>query len=107
MKIKLVIVDWEIPPRLKKWGLRMGLPLAMLLGGSAAAWAAGLRTWNPGDTLLAADLNGNFASLDARVAALEGPTSKVSLHDVSSFVLPANVDGTQFVVVPYAMKTVD
>ena len=45
MKVKLVIVDLEIPPRIKRWGLRIGIPLAVLFGGGyrASAEAAARR----------------------------------------------------------------
>jgi hypothetical protein len=46
--------------------LWIGVPLAVVGGVRAATWAAGaLKTWNTGDTLNAADLNGNFAALAA------------------------------------------
>jgi hypothetical protein len=60
MKVKVYVVDLEIPLRVKKWGLRIGIPLGLLFGGGAIAWAAGLHTWSNGDTLNATDLNGNF-----------------------------------------------
>jgi hypothetical protein len=108
MKLKLVVVDLEMPAHVEKWSVRIGLPLAILFGGSAVAWAAGLHTWNPGDTLFAGDLNANFAGLDTRITALEAPISKVSLSGVAPFTLTGNTgDNMEFVVVPYAMKTVD
>jgi hypothetical protein len=43
-----------------------GGPVAVLLGAAAIAWAGvTLKTWNDGDTLTAADLNANFAALNA------------------------------------------
>jgi hypothetical protein len=71
MKGKDSVVGWEISPRARKWGLRIGIPLAVLLGGSAVAWAAGLHTWSTGDTLQAADLNANFAYLQSEITALQ------------------------------------
>jgi hypothetical protein len=41
------------------------------LGATAIAFAAPPHTWNDGDTLTAADLNGNLSALDTRIAALE------------------------------------
>jgi hypothetical protein len=70
MKVKVYVIDLEIPPRVKKWGLRLGIPLGVLLGGGAIAWAAGLHTWNNGDTLNASDLNGNFAQLQNEITSL-------------------------------------
>jgi hypothetical protein len=67
MKLKVYVIDWEIPPRGKRWGLRVGIPLGLLLGGGAIAWAAGLHTWANGDTLNATDLNGNFTNLQGQI----------------------------------------
>jgi hypothetical protein len=69
MKLKVVIVDLEVSPRFKKWALRIAVPLGVLLGGGAIAWAAGLHAWNTGDTLQAADLNGNFSYLQGEIMA--------------------------------------
>jgi hypothetical protein len=80
MKLKIVVIDLEIPPKVKKWGLRISIPLAVLLGGSAIAWAATLHTWNTGDTLQATDLNGNFAALQAEITALQKPASGFHAH---------------------------
>jgi hypothetical protein len=74
MKMKVVVIDLEIPPSFKKWGIRLGLPIALLIGGSTIAWATMLHTWNAGDRLDAADLNGNFATLQAEIAALQQST---------------------------------
>jgi hypothetical protein len=53
--------------RATRRALRFGVPLTVLLG-AAFAWASvTLKTWNDGDTLTAADLNGNFAALNAAV----------------------------------------
>lgn len=53
--------------RMVRWAaLFLGVPLAVLGGVHAVSWAAAtLKTWNDGDTLTAADLNGNFAALAA------------------------------------------
>src|SRR5690242_18533227 len=58
-------------PRAKRLLLRVGLPIAIVLGGSALAYANVPTVWKSGDTLKAADLNGNFSALDARLTALE------------------------------------
>jgi C1q domain len=67
MNVKVVVVDLEIPPKVKKWGLRLGIPLAVILGGTAVAYAAGLVTWTSGQTLTAADLNANFSALQNQI----------------------------------------
>jgi len=63
MKIKLVVIDLDVSPWMKKWALRLAIPAVVLLGSGVAAWAASLHTWSTGDTLNANDLNGNFTSL--------------------------------------------
>jgi hypothetical protein len=67
MKLKVVVVDLEISPRAKRWALRLGIPAAILIGGGAVAYAGGLVTWTDGQTLKAADLNGNFSALQAQI----------------------------------------
>jgi hypothetical protein len=71
MKLKVVIVDFEMTPRAKRLALRVGIP-ALILGASAVAYANVPNVFVAGATLHAADLNANFASLDARDAVIEG-----------------------------------
>jgi hypothetical protein len=78
MKLKIVIVDLEIPPRVKKWGLRLGIPV-LVLSVAAVALAAPLHTWNTGDVLQATDLNGNFNNLQSQITAIQ--TSVAALQD--------------------------
>ena len=78
MKIKIAVIDLEIPPRVKKWALRIGIPLGVLFGGGAAAWAGGLVTWNSGQTLKASDLNANFAYLQSEITTLQGQVATPS-----------------------------
>jgi hypothetical protein len=96
MKLKMVIVDLEIPPRVKKWGLRIGIP-ALVLSVAAVAFAAPLHTWSTGDTLQASDLNGNFDNLQGQITTLQ--TEVAALQDagkpVSAVVaITATVTGT-------------
>jgi hypothetical protein len=78
MKLKVYVIDLEIPPRVKKWGLRFGIPLALLLGGGAVAYAAGLVTWTDGQTLKAADLNGNFNYLQGEITGDGGLQAEIT-----------------------------
>jgi hypothetical protein len=78
MKIKVYVVDFEIPPRVKRWGLRIGIPVAVLLGGGAVAYAAGLVTWSQGQTLNASDLNNNFSYLQSEIAGDGGVQGEVA-----------------------------
>jgi len=71
MKLKVVVVDLEVSPRAKRWALRIGIPLATLVGGATLAWAASVHTWSDGDTLSAADLNANFSALQGEIATLQ------------------------------------
>jgi hypothetical protein len=78
MKLKVVVVDLEIPARTKRLALKIGIPLAVLVGGGAVAWASNLHTWNTGDTLQATDLNGNFTNLQAQITALQTQLAALS-----------------------------
>ena len=71
MKLKVVVVDLELPPRFKKWALRIGVAATLLFGAGAITWAAGLHTWNQNDVLNANDLNGNFTTLQDQITALQ------------------------------------
>jgi len=71
MKLKIVIVDCEVPRSVRTWALRLGIPVVLLLGGGAVAWAAGLHTWSQNEPLNAIDLNGNFSYLQSEIAATQ------------------------------------
>jgi hypothetical protein len=75
MKLKVYVIDFGVPSRMKKWGLSIGIPIALLIGGGAVAYASGLVTWSDGQTLHAADLNGNFAYLQSEIATLQSSVS--------------------------------
>jgi hypothetical protein len=53
--------------------VRLGIAIAALIltGAGALVYASVPHTFNTGDTLQAADLNGNFSALDTRISALE------------------------------------
>jgi hypothetical protein len=75
MKLKMVIVDLEIPPRVKKWGLRIGVSVGVLTAGAVALAGTPLHVWNTGDTLQAADLNANFSNLQGQIQAFNNVVS--------------------------------
>jgi hypothetical protein len=101
MKLKVVTVDLGVPPRMKRWGLRLGIPLAVVLGGGTVAYAAGLVTWATGQTLTAADLNNNFGYLQGEIATLQQtvatPPSSISagltLYNVTGGVVSSPCTG--------------
>jgi len=70
MKLKMVVVDLEIPSHVKHRLLQIGIP-ALVLGTGALAYASVPKTWMDGQPLTAADLNGNFSALDQRLSAVE------------------------------------
>ncbi|WP_437554433.1 hypothetical protein WME97_21315 [Sorangium sp. So ce367] len=79
MQVKIVVIDFEIPARIKRRALTVGIPLAILAGAGAVAYASVPHTWKSGEVLNAADLNESFGTLDKRVATLEAdPTYLVA-----------------------------
>jgi len=64
-----ITINVECPTWMKKVS-RIGLPV-LAIGAAGVAFGGPLATWNAGDTLKAADLNGNFKQLDTRTSALE------------------------------------
>jgi Phage Tail Collar Domain len=62
LKIKLYVLDFEIPASVKRWGLRVGVTLAVVAGGGALAYAS-LPQFADGTTLTATALNTQFNAL--------------------------------------------
>ena len=56
---------------MKRVRLGIGIAAAVLIGAGAIVYASVPHTFATGDTLQAADLNGNFSALDTRISALE------------------------------------
>jgi hypothetical protein len=71
VKIKIVVIDLEIPPRVKRWAIRVGIPAAVVAGLGAIAYASVPISFIAHGPLTAADLNADFNSLDGRVSLLE------------------------------------
>jgi hypothetical protein len=66
MKVKVYVIDLEIPARIKKWGLRVGIPAAaMVVGGVAFAGLPG--GYADGQPLTAAALTNNFNYLQNEI----------------------------------------
>jgi hypothetical protein len=55
--------------RLARLTMRIGIPIAVVAGAGALAYAAVPHSFSDGDTLTAADLNANFAALQAQLAS--------------------------------------
>jgi hypothetical protein len=87
MKLKVYVVDVELPPRVKRWAWRIG-GLLLVLGAAAVALAAPLRTWKTGDVLQADDLNANFSALGARITALEGTSGTLGGNAKNGYIQP-------------------
>jgi hypothetical protein len=67
VKLKVYTIDFDIPVRVRKWVIRIGI-LSLTLGAAAVALAAGpLHKWTTGDLLQASDLNDNFANLQGQI----------------------------------------
>jgi hypothetical protein len=77
MKIKVYVVDLEIPRRVKRWSLLVGVPLGLLFGVVAIAYAS-LTTFKAGDPLSATTMNANFADLNTRLTAVESLVAKAT-----------------------------
>jgi hypothetical protein len=103
MRLKIVIVDFEIPPRVKRWVLRVGIPAVVLVGGTAVAYATSLPvTWSSGQTLQAADLNNNFSYLQNEIAGDGGVGAEVAALEAQVAALQTSVTALQTQVVAHA-----
>jgi hypothetical protein len=77
MKLKVIVVDLELSTRAKRAALAATTLAGILLVAGSGAVAAVPHTWNDGDTLNAADLNGAFTALDTRISTLEAAKAPV------------------------------
>jgi hypothetical protein len=99
MKLKIVIVDFEISPRMKRWALRIAIPAVVVLGGAAVAYATGLPvTWTSGQTLYAADLNNNFAYLQSEISGDAGLAVEITASQNSITTLQGQLSSLQTTV---------
>jgi hypothetical protein len=71
MQIKVVVVDWEAPPSVRRWVIRLGIPLAVVAGAGAVAYASVPIVFTSHSPLTAGDLNADFYNLDSRLGAIE------------------------------------
>jgi hypothetical protein len=70
MRLKVVIVDLEIPPRVKRWSLRIGLPIAILAAAGVALADLPVK-YTVGQKLTPNDLTDNFNYLQNEIATLQ------------------------------------
>jgi hypothetical protein len=82
MKLKLVIVDFELSPRAKRLALRMGVP-ALILGMATVAYANVPNVFTSGEVLTAAALNADFALHDTEIAALQADIKALQASGMS------------------------
>jgi len=73
VKLKVVVIDLDIPPRVKLLAVRIGLPIAVLVLASAIARASVPVSFVAGSPLRSADLNSDFSNLDTRLFVFELP----------------------------------
>lgn len=71
MKLKIVVIDLEIPGRVKRIALRAALLVTILVGLGAIAYASVPVVFAPHSPLNAADLNADFGNMDSRIGAIE------------------------------------
>jgi hypothetical protein len=83
VKLKVYVIDLELPARVKRWLLRAAIAV-LVLGGAAVAVAAGpLHAWSSGDVLTATDLNDNFSNLQSQISAAWVPQGD-DLHNANA-----------------------
>jgi hypothetical protein len=71
MKVKIIAIDWELSPRLKRAILLLGLPAAAIVALCTIASASVPVAFTKNAPLKADDLNADFQNLDSRVTSLE------------------------------------
>jgi hypothetical protein len=67
MKMKVYVLDLELPKPTQKTLRIGGLAAALLLGGTIAGYAAVRHTFTGGEVISAQQVNENFADLDTRL----------------------------------------
>jgi hypothetical protein len=78
--------------RATRAALVVAVPLALVGGVRAVSWAAAqIKAWSDGDTLSAADLNGNFTALASQIGALTAPLTWTALPLVNRWTPYAGV----------------
>ncbi len=82
-------------------GLLVGVPLAVVLGTQAIAWAAAtLKTWTAGETLKADDLNANFSALNTALPKLIMTATLPGTQTIGAETAYTNYCGAQPITIP-------
>src|SRR5688572_11621983 len=71
MKVKIYVLDLELPKPTRKALRIIGLAAVLIAGGTIAAYAAVRHTFESGDMIVAQQVNENFAELDTRLVDVE------------------------------------
>ncbi|HXJ20843.1 MAG TPA: phage tail protein [Polyangia bacterium] len=85
MKIKMYVVDLEIPRAIKRRLIWVGVPALALVGVAAVALAAVPKTWMKNEPLTSVDLNANFSALDQRLSAVETKVGAMPAGTILAF----------------------
>ncbi len=78
MKLKLIIIDFELSRRQKQ--LAAALMATLLLTVAGVAFAGVPKVFVKGDTLTAADLNTNFSALDSQLTTTAGDVTALGMQ---------------------------
>jgi hypothetical protein len=97
--------DAVISQTLTRVGLLIGVPLAVVFGVQAFAWAAvTLKTWTTGETLKAADLNSNFDNINKAMPTVVQTTPLAGSLTIGAETAYTNYCPAQNVTIPTAGK---
>jgi hypothetical protein len=98
MRLKVVIVDFEVSRRTRRIAIGVGLPLLALVVATVANASVPV-VFQPGATLHAADLNQDFTALDQRCSVLDARITALENAVATPHYAAAVVesDGTLFV----------
>jgi hypothetical protein len=88
MKVKVYVIDFEIPPHVKRWGLRVRIPVVLLAAGGVALADLPVK-YTDKQVLTANDLTANFNYVQGEVTTIQTQltpwqTYSATLHTSSS-----------------------
>jgi microcystin-dependent protein len=108
VKVKVYVIDFEVPPRVKRWALRFGIPLAVIAGGGALAYAS-IPQFADGTTLTAAALNASFTAVapPGTILAFAGTTCPTGTVAADGSSLATATYGNLFTAIGTTYGSVD